>query len=54
MTRHFRAKAWLGGAGAAAGLAGLAAERSALVWIAVGLLTIAFGLRFAERGDDAP
>ncbi|HVH68942.1 MAG TPA: hypothetical protein VM716_13820 [Gemmatimonadales bacterium] len=49
MSRAFVAKAWLAGAGLVSGLAGMATERRALVWIAVGLLAIAFALRFVER-----
>ncbi len=50
---RFRAKAWLGGAGLAAGLTGMALERRWLVWVAVGLLALAFALRFAERKSHA-
>jgi membrane protein implicated in regulation of membrane protease activity len=50
----FRAKAWLGGAGLAAGLVGMAVQWNALVWLAVGLLVLALGLRFLERRQEAP
>lgn len=49
MTRFFVIKAWLGGSGLAVGLLGIATERHWLVWIAVGLLSLAFLLRFGER-----
>ena len=45
----FVLKAWCGGLGLAAGLAGMALERRWLVWLAVGFLTVAFLLRFAAR-----
>ena len=51
MTRFFTAKAWLGASGVAVGLLGIATERRWLVWIAAGLLGLAFLLRFAERGE---
>ncbi len=53
MTRFFVAKAWLGGAGLAVGLVGIAAGRHWLVWVAVGLLGVAFLVRFAERKSPA-
>jgi hypothetical protein len=53
MSRAFVAKAWFAGAGLVSGLAGLATERRSLVWIAVGLLGIAFLLRFVERRSAA-
>ena len=42
----FVLKAWCGGLGLAVGLAGMALERQLLVWLAVGLLCVAFLLRF--------
>ena len=53
MSKAFVAKAWLAGAGVVTGLAGMATERRSLVWIAVGLLGIAFVLRFVERRSAA-
>ena len=49
MTKLFLAKAWLGGAGLVAGLVGMALEWRWLVYLSVGLLVVAFLLRFAER-----
>lgn len=54
MTRFFELKAWLGGSGLTLGLVGIATERRWLVWIAVGLLSVAFLLRFAERRSPEP
>ena len=51
MTIFFTVKAWLGASGVAVGLLGIATERRWLVWIAAGLLGLAFLLRFAERGE---
>ncbi len=51
MTSFFTVKAWLGASGVAVGLLGIATERRWLVWIAAGLLGLAFLLRFAERGE---
>jgi len=51
VTSFFTVKAWLGGSGVAVGLLGIATERRWLVWIAAGLLGLAFLLRFAERGE---
>ena len=51
MSRFFTLKAWLGGAGLAVGLAGMAAGWRWLVWTAVALLGVAFALRLAERGS---
>lgn len=48
MTRFFRLKAWLGGVGLGVGLIGIAIDVRWLVWVAVGLLSGAFLLRFAE------
>ena len=45
----FRAKAWLGGAGLVAGVIGMALRQRFLVGVAVGMLAIAFLVRFAER-----
>ncbi len=47
-------KAWLGGAGLVIGLAGMAAQRRWLVEIAIGLLAVAFLLRFGERRRGSP
>ncbi|HUL04450.1 MAG TPA: hypothetical protein VLV16_14610 [Gemmatimonadales bacterium] len=49
MTRFFVQKAALGAAGLLTGLAGIATERRWLVWVAIGLLTLAVALRIAER-----
>ena len=54
MTRWFVLKAWLSGSGLAVGLIGMATERRWLVWIAVGLLSGAFLLRFRERTSPRP
>jgi hypothetical protein len=51
MTRFFVAKAWLGGAGLALGLAGMVFETGWLVWLAIALLGTAFLLRYGERRD---
>lgn len=53
MTRSFVVKAWLGGAGLAVGLLGMATARRWLVWIGVALLGAAFLVRFAERRNPA-
>jgi len=45
----FVPKAWLGGTGLAIGLVGMASGRRWLVGAAVGLLAVAFLLRFVER-----
>jgi len=52
--RPFAVKAWLGGVGLGVGLVGIAIERRWLVWIAVGLLSGAFLVRFAERKTPPP
>ena len=52
--RLFAVKAWLGGVGVGVGLVGIAIERRWLVWIAVGLLSGAFLVRFAERKTPPP
>jgi len=49
VTRFFQLKAWLGGVGLGVGLVGIAIDVRWLVWVAVGLLSGAFLLRFAER-----
>ena len=49
MTRWQKLQAGLGGAGLLVGLAGMALEVRALVWVAVALLAPAFLLRFADR-----
>jgi len=49
VTRFFQLKAWLGGVGLGVGLLGTAIDARWLVWVAVGLLSGAFLLRFAER-----
>jgi hypothetical protein len=54
VTRFFALKAWLGGAGLALGLLGMAAEWRWLVWCAVACLAGAFLLRLAERDRAAP
>jgi hypothetical protein len=54
MTRLFVWKAGLAGAGLVVGLAGMALAVRWLVWIAVGLATGAFALRFAERRNGEP
>ena len=52
--RPFAVKAWLGGVGLGVGLVGIAIEGRWLVWIAVGLLSGAFLVRFAERKAPPP
>jgi membrane protein implicated in regulation of membrane protease activity len=47
-------KGWLGATGLAVGLLGMATEVHWLVWIAVGLLAVAFLLRFAGRKPLGP
>ena len=49
MTRFFKLKAWLGAVGVGVGLVGIAIDVRWLVWVAVGLLSGAFLLRFAEK-----
>ncbi len=49
MTRRFVAKAWLGGVGLGVGLVGMASGRRWLVWVAVGLIALAFSARFAAK-----
>ncbi|HXL52666.1 MAG TPA: hypothetical protein VN945_05975 [Gemmatimonadales bacterium] len=49
MTRFFQLKAWLGGVGLGVGLLGIAIDARWLVWVAVGLLSGAFLLRFADK-----
>lgn len=49
MTKLFVAKAWLGGVALGVGLVGMASGRRWLVWVAVGLIGLAFAARFAER-----
>lgn len=51
LPRRVIAKAWLGGTGLVAGLAGIALEVRWLVWGAIGLLGAAFVLRFLQTGD---
>jgi hypothetical protein len=51
VTRFFAHKAWLSGAALVTGLFGIAIAQRWLVWVAVGLLGVAFMLRFAERGE---
>ncbi|HZI21619.1 MAG TPA: hypothetical protein VFD76_03860 [Gemmatimonadales bacterium] len=46
-------KGWLAAAGLAAGIVGMATERRWLVSSAVGLLAVAFLLRFVERSARA-
>lgn len=45
----FVLKAGFGAVGLGAGIAGMALELRWLVWVAVGLLLVAFGLRFADK-----
>jgi hypothetical protein len=45
------AKAWLGGTGLAVGLGGIVLDTRWLVWCAIGLLALAFAIRFAERRE---
>lgn len=45
------AKAWLGGTGLVVGLAGIVLDTRWLVWCAIGLLALAFAIRFAERRE---
>jgi len=45
------AKAWLGGTGLVVGLAGIVLDTRWLVWCAIGLLGVAFLLRFTQRGE---
>jgi uncharacterized membrane protein len=47
-------KVWTAGVGFALGLAGMAFERRWLVWVGVGLLGVAFLLRFAARDRETP
>ncbi|HKW41862.1 MAG TPA: hypothetical protein VJN39_11490 [Gemmatimonadales bacterium] len=54
MSKTFVAKAWLAGGGLTIGLTGMATQHRWLVWIAVGLLGIAFLLRFVERKSLTP
>ncbi len=54
MTRFFRLKACLGGVGGVVGLVGIAIDVRWLVWIAVGLLSGAFLLRFGEKTSPPP
>jgi hypothetical protein len=51
VTRFFAYKAWLSGTALVTGLFGIAIAQRWLVWVAVGLLGVAFMLRFAERGE---
>ena len=52
MTRIFWLKAGTGATGLVVGLAGMAAARRWLVWIAVILMGVAFVLRFAEQRNE--
>jgi hypothetical protein len=54
VTRFFPLKAWLGGVGLGVGLVGIAIDVRWVVWIAVGLLSGAFLLRFAEKTSPPP
>lgn len=45
----FELKAWAAAIGFTVGLAGIALERRWLVWIGVGVLGVAFLLRFLDR-----
>jgi len=49
MTRLFILKAWLGGAGLAVGLFGMATDRRWMIWAAVCMLAAAFTVRLVER-----
>ena len=49
MNRWVVAKAWLGAAGLAAGVAGMALGWRWLVWTGLALLGAAFTVRFVER-----
>lgn len=52
--RFFVAKASLGGAGLALGLAGIALNRGWVAWIGIALLAAAFLLRFGDRAEVVP
>ena len=45
----FRAKAWLGAVGLVVGIVGMALRQRFVVGVAVGMLALAFLVRFAER-----
>ncbi len=47
-------KLWLGGVGLVVGLAGMALQIDWVVWGAVGLLGVAFLLRFLKGGTPGP
>ena len=51
-----RLKSWAFGVGLTAAILGMALEQRWLVWVAVGLLAVAFLLRFFTRppGTDEP
>lgn len=49
MSRWYITKAVLAALGLAVGLAGMALEAPALVWVAIGLLVVAFVIRLVER-----
>ena len=52
--RVFVIKAWLGGAGLTVGLVGMAIAQRWLVWVALGLMCVAFLLRFVEKRAPRP
>jgi hypothetical protein len=54
MSRPFVAKAVLAAVGLAVGAAGMALEAQELVWVAIGLLVVAFVIRLVERRAPPP
>lgn len=50
MARLFWVKASLAAAGTGAGLYGMLTESPTLVWVAIALVGVAFGLRFVKTG----
>ncbi len=54
MSRAFIAKAVLAAVGLTVGVAGMALEAQELVWVAIGLLVVAFVIRLVERRAPAP
>jgi hypothetical protein len=49
-----RLKPWVAGAGFLVGLMGMAFDLRWLVWVGVGLLSVAFILRFGARDPQSP